>query len=194
MLYKTLKTMRLDDISAYQTQGSPMNVTLQTPVSAILDVFLSTPPLLIEKHASIDDAMLRLQKTRSKYALVTDQHQHIIGLLTYADLCSRKVLMMCERKGLRRDDLNAEDLMIPREKLHGIPIRELESAQVGALLKTLQHLNQEFALIVNKQDQLCGVISARDLMHAMNISVMPQITAHSFNDIFNVIHHHEELT
>ncbi|GGD63335.1 CBS domain-containing protein [Lacimicrobium alkaliphilum] len=194
MLYKKLKTLGLDKIGQYRTEHTNPVLDLQSPVSSLLNTFCGASPLIVDKYAGIDDVVFRMQKNQSKYALVSQNHSGIIGLISYADLCSRKVLITCECKGLRRTELNAEDMMIPREKLQGIRYQELESATVGELLHTMQQLNQEFAMVVDEQDQLCGVICIREILRAMKIPQNTNITAHSFRDIFNIIHNHAELT
>jgi DeoR family transcriptional regulator, catabolite repression regulator len=194
MLYKKLKTLRLDKIDQYRTTQTHPVLDLHSPVSSLLNTFCGAPPLIVDKYAGVDDIVFRMQKNQSKYALVRQNHAGVIGLISYADLCSRKVLITCERKGLRRAELNAEDMMIPRENLQGIRYRELESATLGELLHTMQQFDEEFAMIVDEQDQLCGVICIREILQAMKIPPDTNVTAHSFKDIFNIIHNHAELT
>lgn len=194
MQYKTLKTLRLDSIGQYDMQQTNPALDLQSPVSSLLSTFCGVPPLIVDKHQQIDDIVFRMQKLQRKYALVGQSDSGVIGLLSYADLCSRKVLMTCERKGLTRAELNAEDMMIPLQTLQGIRYQDLQSAPVGGLLQTMQQLNEEFALVINDDEHLCGVICTRDILQAMNIPPQANITAHSFGDIFNIIHNHAELT
>lgn len=115
---------------------------MYSPNSSALGIvtdFKLKRPLMLESDVTVDEALLVMRKTHVRSVIVIDKNEQFLGLLTLADLESRKVLSLANSMRVSRSDLAIRELMTPKDKLSGISYMALADARIGDVLKTLQH-------------------------------------------------------
>ena len=193
MSFKALKTHKLNNVLQFTASTSAEALNLNSPALKVVTDFTRRNPQVIEKDVSVDQALFMMKKGHVKSLLVVNAEQHFLGVISFADLTSRKVLMIAAQKGLERQDLCVEDLMVTRHYLHGIPYDRILNASIGDVVHTLRELGEQHILLTDGEDRIRGLISATDIARALHIPLDIAPKAHSFKDIFDVLHEHREL-
>ncbi|MDF2177983.1 CBS domain-containing protein [Aliiglaciecola sp. CAU 1673] len=191
--YQAIKTLPLGSVNRFCHPNSMPALTLDSPATLVVTDFTRRQAQIIDKDVSIDQALFMMKKGHVKSKLVVDIDGGFLGIVSYNDLISRKVLMTAVERGLERADLCVADVMVDKQHLHGIPYEKVTQACIGDVLNTLQSLGDQHILLLDKDQQLRGLISASDIARALQIPLDINSKAHSFVDIFKVLHDHREL-
>lgn len=165
------------------------SLSLDSPASDIVTRFDHTRPFALELDVGIDDALLLMKKAHVRSVIVMDGAEQFKGIISVADLESRKVLSVAQSLGQRRDELSVADLMTPRDKLSGLSIQQIEGSRIGDVLKTLQDVGSQHMLVVKPDESLiCGIISASDIARKLHIPVAITERATSFREVVDVLY------
>jgi CBS domain-containing protein len=192
--FKILNTVSLQKIKSLGVDEAIEPLTMQSPATYVMTDFTRRSPNLIQTGTTVDQAILVMRKSLVKSKIVVDEHLKLVGIVSLTDLLSRKVLMTANNKGILRQDLSVEDVMVSRDKLHAVDYQKLSSASIGDILTTMRKLGENHLLVVDGEHTMRGLVSAGDISRALHIAVNINSTAHSFKDVFDVIHDHRELS
>ncbi|WP_240503664.1 MULTISPECIES: CBS domain-containing protein [Pseudoalteromonas] len=129
---------------------------------------------------------------RSK--LVIDHDETFLGVVNSRDLTGRNVRSIAQKRSQSRSDLCVEDVMTSKADLHALPYSDIEEAKIEDILETLKEIGQQHVLLVGGDGGLRGMISASDIAKSLHIPVNIFQKAHSFKEIFTIIHEHEEMS
>jgi CBS domain containing-hemolysin-like protein len=166
---------------------------LSSPATFVMTDFTRRSPLLIDQDASIDEALLIMRKTHSKTRIVVNEKMQMLGIVSSADAMSRKVLMSAHLKGVTRQDITVRDVMNDLNEVHGVKYNKVVKSSIGDVLETMRELGEQYLLVMDDNNFVRGLICASDIRRALRIPVEINTTAHSFKDVFSVIHGHREL-
>lgn len=186
--YQELKTLSLSQFGSVAASSQSESVDLDSPARLVVD-FLSQQSLTLRPDVGIDAALAAMREVQLRAALVTEREAgDLLGIVTLADLESRKVLSLATSSGLAREDLSIGDLMTPKAELKGVPLSAIETSRVGDLLQTLKHEGQSQMLVVEPDSQrICGLISASDIARRLQMPVAITRRATSFRALVDVI-------
>ncbi|GGO73811.1 CBS domain-containing protein [Bowmanella pacifica] len=193
MTNKILKTQALGQVTQFCATESAEPLNLDSAATKVVTDFTRRSPQLIDKDVSVDQALFMMRKGHVKSKLVVDAEQQFLGIVSFADLNSRKILMIANQRQQDRHELTVEDVMVPRSELHGIRYEHLKNATIADLVDTLRSLGEQHILLTDEQSRLRGLISSSDIARALHIPLDISLKASSFRDIFNVLHEHSEL-
>lgn len=186
--FKALNTKTLDNCGLPQPIEQAVQ-TLSDPVKTIVTDFASYNPLRLQGTTSIDDALAALRDAATSFILVLDEHRHFTGVITAADLQSAKVLSLATQLGLTRKDLAIEDMMTPIKKAQGVSLRYMETATIGDTLHTMQKQGVMFLMVLSSDNQVCGLISAREISRRLNIPLHITPIANGFHEVMLSVDH-----
>lgn len=186
--YHPLKTV---DLSGYQeileSEGNTL-VTLDSPAMLVLTDFSKTRPFTMHLDTSVDQAMNAMRTAHVRSIVVTDSADKFRGIITTADLMSRKVLSLATSSGQARNDISIGELMTPKDKLAGVPIEAINAGNIGELLQTLKNEGRPHMLVVEPQhNRIRGIISANEIARRLQIPVEINQRATSFKELVDVI-------
>ncbi|GAA0366557.1 hypothetical protein GCM10009092_33640 [Bowmanella denitrificans] len=193
MTDKILKTQALGQVTQFCSTESVEPLNLDSAAVKVVTDFTRRSPQLIDKDVSVDQALFMMKKGHVKAKLVVDADEQFLGIVSFADLSSRKILMIANQRQQDRNELTVEDVMVPRRELQGISYAQLKNATIGDLVNTLRSLGEQHILLVDELGHLRGLISSSDIARALHIPLDISLKANSFRDIFNVLHEHTEL-
>ncbi|SIQ59474.1 CBS domain-containing protein [Marinobacterium stanieri] len=182
--YHELKTVSLETFKSLSGSESAEGIDLNSPAETVMTDFRHVRPLTMSLNESVNDATQAMRKVHVRSVIVTDSSDHFRGILTVIDLESRKVLSQATSLGLKREDLSIKDVMIPRDKLRGVPLAVLQQGSIGDLLKTLQNEGSQHMLVVNPDnEEICGIISASEIARKLQVPVEINLQATSFREL-----------
>lgn len=186
--YHELKTVSLEHYNRLAGTEGADSVGLESAAETVMTDFRRVHPLTMSLNESVNDATLAMRKVHVRSVIVTDSSEHFRGILTVIDLESRKVLSQATSLGLKREDLSIKDVMVPREKLRGVPLTVLQQGTIGDLLKTLRHEGSQHMLVVNPDDEeICGIISASEIARQLKVPVEINLQATSFRELVETL-------
>lgn len=186
--YNALKTVTLSDYEQILVSERIEHVDLSSPARLVVTDFLDNEPLMMNLDIAVDEAIQAMRRAHVRSILVTDSQNRFRGIITVADLESRKVLSLATSSGQARSDLSIGDLMTPRSKLVGVPISAIDGGTIGELLQTLKNEGRPHMLVVDPATQsIRGIISASDIARRLRVSVEINQRATSFKELVDII-------
>ena len=186
--YTALKTVALADYEQVLVSERAEHVDLNSPARLVVTDFLDNEPMMLDLDVAVDEAIQAMRRAHVRSILVTDTQGRFRGIITVADLESRKVLSLAASSGQARSDLTIGDLMTPRDKLAGVPIDAIEKGTIGELLQTLKNEGRPHMLVVEPaRRSIRGIISASDIARRLRISVEINQRATSFKELVDII-------
>ncbi|KXI27348.1 CBS domain-containing protein [Paraglaciecola hydrolytica] len=192
--FKTLTSIPLSQVQTLRVNDVVEPLQLESPATFVMTDFSRRSPRIIELDTSVDEALRIMDKIHVRSKLVIDKNLNLVGIVNLSDLLSRKVLMAANLKGVKRTDVSVGDVMVKISELHAVRLSKIQCSNIGDVLATMRALGEQHLLVYDNDKNIRGAISAADIGRALQIPVDINATAHSFKDIFNVIHEHYELS
>ncbi|WP_372743416.1 CBS domain-containing protein [Neptunomonas sp.] len=190
-----LKTVSLSQYKEILESEINERATLESPASLVLTDFLKTRPFTMHMDTIIDQAMAAMRTAHVRSIVVTDSNDKFRGIITTADLMSRKVLSLATSSGQARNDITIGELMIPKEKLVGVTIDAIQTGNIGELLQTLKNEGCPHMLVVEPQHmRIRGIISSSDIARLLQLPVEINQRASSFKELVDVISSGREVS
>ena len=121
--------------------------------------------------------------------MVTDEQQKLVGIVASADLQSSKIMILAQRLGLPRSEISLRYLMTPLSNLMGVSMKSLSYSCIGDALQTMEHHGAMFLLVTAANNEISGLISARDIARKLQIPVHISPIAHTFSEVLESIEH-----
>ena len=192
--YTKLETVKLEGIYQFCDQFDSQRLELSSDATTVITDFTRRVPQVVLKDVDIDHALYMMVNGHVRSKMVIDHDDTFLGVVNSKDLTGRKVLSIAQQRNQARSDLTVEDLMTRKADLHAMPYAMVQLAKIGDVLETLKDLGHQHVLLVDNEGVLRGMISASDIARALHIPVNILQKAHSFKDIFSIIHEHQEMT
>ena len=188
--FKELRTQNISHgvIASTFADDQPL-IDLSSPALKMVNNFTQKTPIRAEHGTTITDALKQVSAQQSDFVLVTDEHQKLIGLVSSADLQSSKITIIAERLNMQRSEVSLRDIMTPVSRLTGVSMQSLSYACIGDALQTMEHQGTMFLLVTTASNEICGLISARQIAKTLHIPVHITPIAHSFSEVLENIEH-----
>ena len=90
---------------------------------------------------------------------------------------------------MQRSEVSLRDIMTPVNRLTGVSMQSLSYACIGDALQTMEHQGTMFLLVTTASNEICGLISARQIAKTLHIPVHISPIAHSFSEVLENIEH-----
>lgn len=172
--------------------AKPALLKWSEPARLVTDSLLSKLPVQVLTSTSLKQADAVMDSTRSRYALVMDLDDELVGVLALRDLHGRKAVQKAHELNVAHNELSVDYLMTPIERLPVISQQQLEKAQIGDVVATLQSSGHDF-LLVQQQGRLVGLVAALTIVERTGESVQVRHHADSFAELLYVLQHHEDV-
>ena len=188
--FKELRTQNVSHgvIASTFADDQPL-IDLSSPALKMVNNFTQKTPIRAEHGTTITDALKQVSAQQSDFVLVTDEHQKLIGLVSSADLQSSKITIIAERLNMQRSEVSLRDIMTPVSRLTGVSMQSLSYACIGDALQTMEHQGTMFLLVTTASNEICGLISARQIAKTLHIPLHISPIAHSFSEVLENIEH-----
>lgn len=173
-------------------QGSLSLAKWSDPATIVADSLVSNLPVQVHTSTLLKHADAIMDGTRSRYALVLNLADELVGVLALRDLHGRKAVQKAHDLNLAHDDLSVDYLMTPIQYLPVISQSQLDSAQIGDVVATLQSSGHDF-LLVQSQGKLVAIIASLNIAQRTGESVQVRHHTDSFADLLYAIRHHDDI-
>lgn len=187
--FKELHTQDISHGTIANTFTNEAVIDLTSPATQVVTSFTDTSPMRASFDTTIEQASKQLTTQRSDFILVTDEQQKLIGIVASADLQSSKIMILAQRLGLPRSEISLRYLMTPLSNLMGVSMKSLSHSCIGDALQTMEHHGAMFLLVTAANNEISGLISARDIARKLQIPVHISPIAHTFSEVLESIEH-----
>ncbi|XOV85820.1 MAG: CBS domain-containing protein [Pseudomonadota bacterium] len=129
-----------------------------------------------------------MQREHVRRKLVIDSNERLRGVVSLADLMSSKVIKAIEATGLKPEDLTVASVMVHKDTLQAVELKEFDHARIGDVLRTMKQFGEEHLLVVDgATNRLCGIVSTTDIARKLHQAVTIDERATTFSDIYKSI-------
>jgi len=188
--FKELRTQDVSNgvLSHVYSETQPL-IDLTSPALEMVNNFTQKDPLRAHFDTSIIDALYQTSSQHTDFILVVDDNQKLIGLVSSADLQSAKIMMLAQRLNVNRADVSLRYVMTPISHLTGVSMQSLSYACIGDALQTMEHNGAMFLLVTTANNEICGLISAREITKTFSIPLHISPIAHTFSEVLEQVDH-----
>lgn len=175
---------------------APKRLLPTSPAMTVLTDFSQLMPQSVDADTPIDDAHLKMRHGGIRLLFVMDKRAHCIGVITSKEVIgSRRINLAMQQRNLNREEVTAEMIMTPWQKLSAMPVSQLGSLTIEDLVLSMESFTDQHLLITefndNQELRIRGLISASDIQNAVGKDINPVPMAKSFAEICQVITGHD---
>ncbi|WP_235040881.1 CBS domain-containing protein [Vreelandella profundi] len=175
---------------------APKRLLPTSPAMTVLTDFSQLMPQSVDADTPIDDAHLKMRHGGIRLLFVMDKSAHCIGVITSKEVIgSRRINLAMQQRNLNREEVTAEMIMTPWQKLSAMPVSQLGSLTIEDLVLSMESFTDQHLLITelndNQELRIRGLISASDIQNAVGKDINPVPMAKSFAEICQVITGHD---
>ncbi|MDN7132073.1 CBS domain-containing protein [Halomonas sp. MC140] len=175
---------------------APKRLLPTSPAMTVLTDFSQLMPQSVDADTPIDDAHLKMRHGGIRLLFVMDKNAHCIGVITSKEVIgSRRINLAMQQRNLNREEVTAEMIMTPWQKLSAMPVSQLGSLTIEDLVLSMESFTDQHLLITelndNQELRIRGLISASDIQNAVGKDINPVPMAKSFAEICQVITGHD---
>lgn len=172
---------------AQPTQPVPDIVTLEDSALTVLTDFQRVTAIIILPGDTVDEAHRRMIQRAVRLLLVVNQDRRVVGAITANDILGEKPMQVIAQRGIRREELQVRDIMIPQERIEVLKMSDLRGAKVGHVVATLRNSGRQHAMAVdvelNGRQTVRGVFSATQIARQLGIVLQTGEIARTFAEI-----------
>lgn len=184
--FNTLKTVGLGTVEIiHRPLTEDAEINLDSSAREVFTDFTLEQPFMLEESTKVDQTIEMMQREHVRRKLVIDSNEHLRGVVSLADLMSSKVIKALEVTGLKREDLTIASVMVHKDTLQAVELKEFEHARIGDLLMTMKQFGEEHLLVVDgASNELCGIVSTTDIARKLHQAVTIDERATTFSEIY----------
>ncbi|BBW90081.1 hypothetical protein PS1M3_01680 [Pseudoalteromonas sp. PS1M3] len=188
--FKELRTQNISHgvIAKSFADNQPL-IDLASPALKMVNNFTQKKPVRAQHETIIADALKQTSSQQSDFVLVMDDDHKLIGIVSSADLQSAKITIIAQRLNTPRNEVSLRHVMTPINQLMGVSMQSLSYACVGDALQTMEHQGAMFLLVTTANNEICGLISARQIAKTLHIPLHISPIATSFSDVLESVDH-----
>lgn len=165
------------------------------PAIKVMTDFEQVTPITIEPIVSIDVALKKMKTVGVRLLFVTDEEDHIAGVVTSYDIQGEKPIKYSQQQHISHDRILVGMMMVPLEQMPAFDFDFVKQSLVRHVIATYAELNRPHALVI-EIDKINGAQSIRGMFSSTQISKLlgrgiysPLHAGHSLADIQHDIDH-----
>lgn len=176
------------DVTYYRpTQDLPEKVTLNSPAIDVMTDLKKVSAIGISSCANLDEASQRMSSSSVHLLFVTNQFNHVQGIITSNDLVGEKMLKYLSNVGGKREEVMVRDLMTPQSKIEVLDMSEIKRSRVSDIVEVMKHAGRRHALVADRDfsdsQVICGVLSTVQISAQLGEEIMNSGVASSMADM-----------
>ena len=165
--------------------GDAKAVTADSPALEVMTDLRKIPAASVSPSMRIHDVHQAMILRGVRLLFVADGDQ-VLGVVTSADLLGERPMTVARGRGIRVDELMAEQVMTPLSSVEAVSFDEMNHAEVGHVVATLQRSGRQHALVVEDLADgivIRGIFSASQIARQMGVPMIQTEIARTFAEI-----------
>lgn len=156
-------------ISTYSPDPDSAFVKENDPAERVMTDFKKVVPITVEPIVGIDLALNKMKTAGVRLLFVTDEQDHIAGVITSYDIQGEKPVKYSQEHGISHHLILVEMIMVPLEQIPAFDYDFVQQSLVRHVITTIQELERPYALVV-EIDSHNGRQTIRGLFSSSQIS------------------------
>lgn len=187
--FRVLTAGALDTGTCFQRprQTLPDHVSLESPAIDVMTDLSRVTAESVSANVSVDDSEEKMIAAGVRLLFVTNQLNHVIGIVTSRDLSGERILSHINDSQTARKDLIVRDIMTPQHKIEVLEMGDVATARVGDIVATLKRMGRQHALVVDRnasgQQYIRGLLSTSQIGLQLGESIDTAEIAGNFADL-----------
>lgn len=175
---KTLSVNGLEnDVTYYRPiQDMPENVSMNSPALDVMTDLKKVAAISIDPCASLHEASQRMTSINVHLLFVTNQFNHVLGIITSNDLSGGKVVKYMSEVGGKREEIMVRDLMTSQSKVEVLDMDEIKRCRVSDVVEAMRRMGRHHALVADRDfsdsQVIRGVFSSTQISKQLGESVV----------------------
>jgi predicted transcriptional regulator len=154
------------------TQRQAARVTAESSAAEVMTDLTRVSPATIRPNAPLTGANQLMITRGVRLLLVVDEgHESVLGVITATDILGERPMLAATGRGLRRDELNAADVMTPVEQVEVISLADVVVSRVGHVVETLRRAGRQHALVVDREAMVRGIFSLSQIARQLGVTL-----------------------
>ncbi|MCP4125548.1 MAG: CBS domain-containing protein [Gammaproteobacteria bacterium] len=145
-------------------QNLPEKVDMNSPAVDVMTDLKMVTAMGINPCATLDEATQRMTSSNVHLLFVTNQFNHVMGIITSNDLTGGKMVKYLKEVGDKRDEVMVRDLMTPQNMVDVLYMDEIDRSSVSDVVEVMKHMGRRHALVADRDfsgsQVICGVFSS----------------------------------
>ncbi|WP_133471649.1 CBS domain-containing protein [Paraglaciecola marina] len=182
----TYKKLPVSSLDGYEISRKSLITPLQldSPAIEIMANFSNNTALMLFDDMSVEQATSLLKNTHMSKALVRNDQEQFLGMVTLADLQSSRVLSTANQLGVPRSELTVAHLMTPKAGCTGLQLQSVMTSTIGDVLETMEEVGTLYLLVVSGvSKEIIGMISAIDIAKTLHMPIQITPKPKNFKDV-----------
>lgn len=170
------------------TQGLPARVTMDDPALNVMTDLKRVKVVTVEPEASVDEAHHKMIIAEVRLLIVTDDADHVLGVITARDIMGEKPVHVTSRERVPRKDVQVHHIMTPRDHLDALEMADVLRARVGDVVTTLREASRQHALVIDRHEEhgdavVRGIFSLTQIGTQLGVEIPVEGKVQSFAEI-----------
>ena len=164
-------------------EGSDRRVTEKNPARDVMTDLSTMKAFQINASASLQQVNDKMMACGVRLLFVNDSQNKLLGLITSTDILGEKPLLYVNSHGGSRENITADDIMTPLDKLEAIPLTQVLHAHVSDIVTALKDCRRHHMLVTEESDgnsYIRGMFSVTQVAKQLGTEITPSVRADSF--------------
>ena len=167
---------------------NPKAVRMDSPAIEVMTDLARIPPATIDPQSTLAHANQAMILRGVRLLLVTEKNGRISGVITATDLLGEKPVRIAQGRGSKREELQVRDVMTALEDMEALEMSDVERAEVGHIVATLENCGRQHTLVVERgveaaKQTLRGIFSASQIARQLGLDLTTHEFARTFAEI-----------
>lgn len=187
--FRILAAGTLDTAVTFQRprQNLPDQVALDSPAVDVMTDLCRVTAETVTANASVGDAEEKMIASGIRLLFVTNQLNHVIGIITSKDLSGERILRFINDSQSARSDLIVRDIMTPQHIIEVLEMDDVATARVGDIVATLKRMGRQHALVVDRnaagRQTIRGLLSTSQIGRQLGAEIDTASVAGNFANL-----------
>lgn len=127
-------------------------LTLDDPALNAMTDLKKVRAVTVNPNNSIEFAKELMKYAGIRMLLVTDDNNHLLGLVTYRDFIGEKVINIIANEKISRELIQVGQVMTPLGDLNPFIFSDIEHSTVKEVISILREAGRQHAIVIEKTD------------------------------------------
>lgn len=164
------------------------HLDMDSPAMEVMTDLKVISAITIGGREPIEHAEKKMIQRGIRLLLVVDIEDVIQGIITATDILGEKPVQYIQENGGTHREVLVRDIMVAREKIEVLQIRDVSKARVGDIVSTLKDSSRQHALVVdhqgvNNERTIRGIFSLTTIARRLGIKIRNFEVAHTLSEI-----------
>jgi CBS-domain-containing membrane protein len=191
LTYKILSRQQLPPDTPIRHPITPEVVHHSEPAMTVMTDLAQTQAFTTVVSVPIDDALQKMIHCGIRMLLVINPSAKVIGLISARDIMGDRPVTYASQESIPRAKICVGDIMVHRQDIQVLDIREVERATIGDIVITMRDAGRQHAIVVEQEPDgavmVRGIFSTTHIGYKLGADIQPLGMAESFAELGTIL-------